>query len=337
MEKTSVYRCSEGLRHTISNLWTCNSRGGETFKYSNILRDYIYSFHMALFFVVSGILIGHQLKDGVNISYIKKRICSYIQSLLIPYYSWSVIYFILDNKSINHDIYEWFLCIITFRGRAPIWFLGALFWAEVLAIYIVYISKQRKNVIAITVTVSIVSIISWKQYEQLSISSVFIRYSVISLFRGVVCLLFVLVGYIVSSMIIKNEKKLIIGIKLCVLTLLNLCIYGLFGGESNLHTFSIGNMYAFLLEGISGSCMLLFLCKFICKIINLRNLKWIGQHSLGIMCLHYTHLPFMQYATDICNYIGFSGGGGAFIVSFAFVLVSSILGIIILKKVSCRM
>lgn len=73
--------------------------GEKPFKYSNILRDYIYSFHMALFFVVSGILIGHQLKDGVNISYIKKRICSYIQSLLIPYYSWSVIYFILDNKS----------------------------------------------------------------------------------------------------------------------------------------------------------------------------------------------------------------------------------------------
>ena len=73
--------------------------GEKPFKYSNILRDYIYSFHMALFFVISGILIGHQLKDGVNISYIKKRICSYIQSLLIPYYSWSVIYFILDNKS----------------------------------------------------------------------------------------------------------------------------------------------------------------------------------------------------------------------------------------------
>ena len=37
--------------------------GEKSFKYSNILHDYIYSFHMALFFIISGILLEKKYKQ----------------------------------------------------------------------------------------------------------------------------------------------------------------------------------------------------------------------------------------------------------------------------------
>ena len=312
------------------------AEGNKPFKYSNIIHGYIYSFHIALFFIISGILIGTQIEDKVELEYIKNRTHSCIQNLMVPYFLWSAIYFILDNKSLSHDIYEWLLCTVTFLGRAPIWFLIALFWADIFAIDIIYIAKRKKNVVIVTIIIFILSITFWKYYRQLSISSIIVKYSMISLFRGLVCLLFVLVGYIASSTIIRNENKFIIGIKLCISSLISFGTYVLFRTENNLHTFSIENIYVFLVTGISGSCMILFFCKFICEIINMKSLEWIGQHSLGIMCIHYTHLPFMQYATDICNHMGLDGGVIAFIISFAFVFSSSILGIKVLKKISCR-
>lgn len=313
------------------------AEGNKPFKYSASVHEYIYSFHMALYFIVSGILMGCQSENKIDIQFVKSKIHSYIQNLMIPYFLWSVVYFILDNKSLSHNIYEWLFCTVTFRGRAPVWFLAALFWAEVSAICISYITKQKKNVFIVTMIIFVLSIVSWRYYDQLSISSMFIKYSIISLFRGLICLLFVLVGYMASSIIIKGEDKLIVGIKLCISSLISLGTYALFGTANNLHTFSIGNMYVFLLAGISGSCMILFFCKVIYEIVNMKSLEWIGQHSLGIMCLHYIHLPFMQYATDVCNHMGLNVGAFAFIISFSFVFSSSILGIKVLKRITCRL
>ena len=40
---------------------------------------------MALFFIISGILIGTQIEDKVELEYIKNRTHSCIQNLMVPY------------------------------------------------------------------------------------------------------------------------------------------------------------------------------------------------------------------------------------------------------------
>lgn len=287
------------------------AEGNKPFIYSDILHEYIYSFHMALFFIIGGVLLKCQVKrkNEIDIDYVKHKTHSLLRGLLIPYFTWSLIYFILDNEILNRGIFEWIVCIMTFRGRAPIWFLGALFWAECFAVFLIYITKgQKKSLMIIALITAILSILSWRCYEQLDALSVFTKYVIVPVVRGVVCLLFVLLGYIISDNITKTENKSKTAVKLLIAIAISLTAYIVCGTENNLHTFAIGNMYSFIITGISGSCMVLYACKLNCEFVDSKGLEYIGQHSLGIMCIHYTHLPFMQYATDVCNFIGLGGG-----------------------------
>ena len=84
--------------------------GEKSFKYSNILHDYIYSFHMALFFIISGILLEKKYKQNDKY-YLENKINSSIRNLLIPYFLWSIIYLVfsilvLDRNSCSmHTVY----------------------------------------------------------------------------------------------------------------------------------------------------------------------------------------------------------------------------------------
>lgn len=310
--------------------------GNKTFPGSNLLHGYIYSFHMPLFFIISGILLGYSLKtNSISVDYLKKKLRALVRSLLIPYFLWSAIYFILDNSSINKaDIYEWILCVVTFRGRAPIWFLGALFWAEAFALVTIFITKQQKKfILPVTAIVGGLSIISWSYCDLARDTSIFLNYCEVSVCRGLVCLFFVLFGYLIAPTIVKNistvKLLLICG---CSLLVSVLC-FRVSDLGVNLHTFSISNIPVFFVTGVSGSSTVLLLCKAIYNKLEFNGLERIGQDSMGIMCIHYTHLPFMQYATDLCALFALSGGY-AFILSFSLVFVVSFLCTEILKRQS---
>ena len=49
------------------------------------------------------------------------------------------------------------------------------------------------------------------------------------------------------------------------------------------------------------------------------------------MCIHYTHLPFIQYGADICKLLHISGFA-ACALSFCFVFIVSLILTEVLKK-----
>ena len=77
----------------------------------NILYHYIYSFNMPVFFIVSGILVGH--KDITFIYVLKKM------KLLIPLYVLGFLYNYYSTGLVNLD---WFL----FAGIGKYWFFMAM-------------------------------------------------------------------------------------------------------------------------------------------------------------------------------------------------------------------
>ena len=308
------------------------------FNSNEAIRNYIYSFHMALFFVISGVLVYYSLlKRELTKEYLKIKTMSLVEKLLIPYYLWSCIYFILSHESLtgSSDIYEWIICIITFRGRAPIWFLGTLFWTELIALFMLFKLKDLKRSIGITtIIIAFTAIIASMFYSNASIHSLLLDYIVVSFFRGFISLFFVLVGYLAAPYILQKRKLWKQGLVTIVAFSFTVLLYFVFNNKCNFHTFTIKNMPVFLLTGILGSFQILFLASIIASYFKTRILNVIGKNTMGIMCMHYMPLPFIQYSADICYRFELSGSI-AFLVTFFFVFGSSFLSAIILKK--CRL
>lgn len=309
--------------------------GEMTFSGSDVVFKYIYSFHMALFFVISGLVLGQSL-HGKTISQndIRHRYRSRIHRLLIPYFVWSFIYFLIDVRTLNdlRVVKEWIYCIFTFRGRAPIWFLGALFWAEICVILIVSIFKQNKIRISIfTLVIAVAAVFLWKLYGILPKLPMPVDYLISSICRETICVFFVLSGYLFSQRIVREEnigKSLMWAV--CV-GCVNYLVFRLFCDGNNLHIYHILNLYSFLINGLLGSLTVLLLCKALCKVIKADLLQRIGRDSLGIMCIHYTHLPFIQYGADICMLLHISGFA-ACALSFGFVFIVSFILTEVLKQ-----
>lgn len=117
-------------------------------KMPSYLVKFIYSFHMPLFFFLSGCVFSD--KDITTGKFIIKK----FKTLIIPYVFFSIVYIVLEigmeyfNKSLNLSfvLNEFKLYFINTREHA-IWFLPCLFFVEVFFFLICKVS--RKNYIFI--------------------------------------------------------------------------------------------------------------------------------------------------------------------------------------------
>lgn len=297
--------------------------GSKPFTNSKILSEYIYSFHMAIFFVIGGVTLSFALAN-LSRSAIKKKILSIVHRLLIPYCVWSAIYFVIHFNSLNDtaNVNHWTNSILSFRGIAPIWFLGALFWAELISILIICLTKNRIKLIGlIDALILLLSVLFWLIYIPPK-ETAFGDYCLVAALRGLICLFLVLSGYISAGFVLKKNKTVtnafisVISMSLCLI----LFIIG--DNKSNLHTYFINNIFAFLPASLLGAFGIIHFAKMLCNNINLRILARIGQDSLGIMCIHYIHFPFMLYGSEICYNLGLTGFPG-FMLSFVLVFLIS--------------
>ncbi len=88
----------------------------------------IYSFHMQLFFIVSGFFFQSSLRLNIGEFLYKKSI-----SLLLPCFVWAVIFSILDFKDIHTLLWN----IIDPR-KWPFWFLKELFKVQ----FVIYVCAK---------------------------------------------------------------------------------------------------------------------------------------------------------------------------------------------------
>lgn len=92
------------------------------------VRIVITSFHMSLFFIVSGMLIYQTREERRRMSAIlKRKSCG----MLVPYVVFSAVYLAIYKKAVAPETFDGFL-IQTFGlgGMSVLWFLTALFFAE---------------------------------------------------------------------------------------------------------------------------------------------------------------------------------------------------------------
>ena len=106
---------------------------------SEPLRAWISSFHMPLFFIVSGMLICYKEETSKNLSDLLRKKCS---AIIVPYLWFSLLYFFIDILNVllhKIDLHTFWVNLIhsaTFYGVSVLWFLPTLFLAETGFIFI---------------------------------------------------------------------------------------------------------------------------------------------------------------------------------------------------------
>lgn len=93
---------------------------------STLLRNFIYSFHMPLFFILSGVVY--------NVSRTKIRKAIQIKKIFVEYIEWSGIYLVFDYivrygveaTRTKHELWNEVVYTISFYGISVLWFLSAL-------------------------------------------------------------------------------------------------------------------------------------------------------------------------------------------------------------------
>lgn len=144
------------------------------------LRTWISSFHMPLFFMISGMLLAYKESIKTESDDTEKLINNSISSitkknakgLLIPYLWFSLIYIPIDimnlfiNNVDNHTFIQNILDSVTLSGVSVMWFLPALFIAEFVAIVLIDAADKidKKRIVKYIVLFVLALIISLLTY-----------------------------------------------------------------------------------------------------------------------------------------------------------------------------
>lgn len=262
---------------------------------------YITSFHMPLFFFISGYCLGLK-KDTGEKPQLLPQLKKLTRNLLLPYIVWSGIYMFLGEQLTSSERLK---AVFTGRGIAPLWFLAALFLCEfafVLLKRLTYkLSSKGKTAIYISVCILCfcLAYAMWHISRTHSFSAKSMGTTLFYLFiacgRFFLSMPLLILGYIISqAQLIQKAGKLRCGILGGVFLVLTFAVVFLSRLSTNLHLFRSDNMPVLICTAILGSMGVLMLAYSLGE--HSRILNFLGSNSLAIMILHYTPFKSMYYS-----------------------------------------
>lgn len=269
----------------------------------------IYSFHMPLFFVISGYCIGLKDYSSQRMPRLWDEYKKISLNLLAPYFVWSFVYMYIGGSLESAERYK---AVFTLRGIAPLWFLAALALCEFVLFAVLKITRTlsiRKQIFlfagiaAVCITAGF-GLFSLREFYELSAkhNGVATYYLFVTVSRFIISMPLVLLGYITAKAnILKRFKKstsAIAGILLMSVTVFLVIISRL---EVNFHLFEPDNYWIFLLCSISGSAGVLMISRSAEKLLGF--LGALGQNSLAIMILHYIPFKAIEYSGKIAAFV----------------------------------
>lgn len=256
---------------------------GHTFGIPNVLKVYIYSFHMPLFFILSGYTMSVE-KYSFKEFFTKKFKSLILPGLIfmIPLSMWEICFLKFRRFTVKGFIDGVLLGIRGGDLGIP-WFLVCLFVCEVI-LYIMI--KEVKND---KFTLLLVVILSISNYMYIKFIGSPFKSKILPYCLDIVgiCMLFIYIGYFIKQrkFEIKKERNLyminffIVSICTCILNYIKT------GYNVDIYTYKIGRYLLFMIFAISGSIAFTMLFK---KIRKARILEYIGKNSLLYFILHYT-------------------------------------------------
>ena len=252
-----------------------------------VLEEYIYSFHMPLFFIIAGIF--HP--KNITVSTIKKR----VRKILLPYFLWSFILFGFwlfigrkfgESANLDLSITKNFIGIFFAQGDInymnwgiPMWFLPTIFLTFLLFGLILKIKNK------------------FLQYSVLVTSIVFgflianfsKMYLLWSLDVALVSLFFYSFGFYAKDIIKSNKKKSVLS--LLILGVIHLAVSLFLLQKIDMYRSTYGNEILFLLNSLVG---FLFWGSLFKNFLLLKFLVFLGKNTIPILALQARALSFIK-------------------------------------------
>ena len=242
---------------------------GHIYDISNPIKIWLYSFHMPLFFIISGLLIRY---TNINERDMNGIIVSKFKSLIIPYIFFELvaIFIWMCQNEFTLSALRWNVVdsILMYCKAGTTWFLFALFVSEIIFILLLKYIKSNKMSTLITVILFLIPLIVKTE-----------NHNILVLFRCFIANGFLYVGYDGYDLLINRDIKFI---NIILLFFINI-ILSYFNGLVDLWSLQFRNIFLYTICSILGSLSIIYLFK---KLKQSRVLKYLGRNSLVIMGTH---------------------------------------------------
>jgi len=237
---------------------------------------FIYSFHMPLFFFISGYLFKKH--NNSFLVFLKRK----TETLLLPYIYFSIVLILLWtflNNNVNITKNGFYNTLIGEGGASSLWFLFCLFITEIL-FYIIINCIQNTYIIYIIIGcgATLSSILSSNQIY------LFWKFDVV-----LTALLFYSIGYFFENFSINNllnDTNLFPKVILSLIMNLVFCFLNPITrtGHVDMHSSSYGNYIYFLISAIFGILFIVYISKIM---EHSKLLSICGQNTLAILAIHW--------------------------------------------------
>ena len=255
------------------------------------------SFHMPLFFILTGMLSMYTLEAEKPV---KEFLFKKARTILLPYATFSLIIMILrlvyefyktSNFSIA-TITEDFMMTMTLSGISVLWFLPVLFFAQIL-FYLVLKFRGRNVSYMVAIVSLLISIIGNRYYQSFFGETDVFSYKIIALLLLVILRILLAYAFIAAGFLFQTyfPPKKIFSLMELLITFLFL-LFGIAVSLSNIRvdmrTMTLGNEGLFLIGALTSSLavVLLFRNFDVFKYPGKKVFAYIGRNSLVIMATH---------------------------------------------------
>lgn len=308
----------------------CITRLGKS-TYIDWINILIYSFHMPMFFVLSGYTLN--VKYHFNVFLVKKFL-----SLIVPAALFSIllIFYYIIIHILHHDLAEYITIIFDFSKiintilftkktlTSGYWFLPVLFSTEIISFFLIKYIKNR----AIGMTIIVVLFFCANYLInglQLALP--------LGIEESLIAIPFVVLGYLLRNIPLILEK-----ITRWYLVLFYLLVFMLGNwiqiirdyGPMSMWNGDIHSPILYLTNGISGVFILLYIG------LRIKNINWIniiGKNSLYIFGIHYIFLELVCLFAKRIDVSSITGNIATVFLSSFFVLAGSFVIIVIVKRI----
>ena len=278
---------------------------------SGSVTKFIYSFHMPLFFFLSGWCraLGGSASGRGGLAHLWKT----VKKLFVPYFIWSFIYLCLAYIGGPVDWEERLQAVFTFRGIAPLWFLPALGLCEgalYLALAVRRHISRRIQPVLLPVLCILMYAVAYGMYQYYNspgfpAADMVPVYLYITAGRFFVSFAVVISGYLVCRLmsleLFEKRGNLFYFVSGVVMLVLCFAAAEYTGLSVNMHLFVADKPGWFFFTAMAGSAGLVFLCRGGVRFLSVFSV--LGVSSLGIMILHYQPFPFMHLAVNLMKKI----------------------------------
>lgn len=305
--------------------------------FGGVLHNYIFTFHMPLFFLLSGLFFKTNM--------IRNVVTRKTKSLILPYVSFSVLGLIMtiaipswrNNYSLKGFIYDVYMGSPDYINVSSIWFLMCLFVTMLFMALILKI-KSKKTAQYIIITLLFF----------LGVGFAYIREKIpylpgkrlpFDIDVALISILFFGMGYYFKNSIKKMSSLnnyVLIGIFAC----LSCVLWGIasVNGRVNLHGLTFNNPILYLVGAILGSLMLMALSIILSRVNILDKVfGWIGRNTisiLGLQAIYVRLFILLINAIENQSYQLYYLPSKYVPVSFAFVLTMSVITTIIFNPIN---